>query len=77
MLKTATNNRQSNRPFKTLPHSRLYFSPRSYQQITVNIQLTCQRIYYIPNVVQSGSRLGSYNQYRIRYMSRKQIKTGT
>ena len=37
----------ANRPFKALPQSRLYFSPRSYQQITVNIQLTCQRIHVI------------------------------
>ena len=35
------------RPFKTLPHARLYFSPRSYQQITFNIQLTCQRTHVI------------------------------
>jgi len=37
----------ANRPFKTLPHLRLYFFPRSYHQITVNIQLTCQRIHVI------------------------------
>ena len=37
-----------NRLFRTLQHSRLYFSPRSYQQITINIiQLTCQHIYVI------------------------------
>jgi len=37
----------ANRLFKTLPHSILYFSPGSYHQITVNIQLTCQRIHVI------------------------------
>jgi len=37
----------ANRPFKTLPHSTLYFSPRRYHQITVSIRLTCQRIHII------------------------------
>jgi len=37
----------ANRLFKTLPHSILYFSPRSYHQITVNIQLACPRIHVI------------------------------
>jgi len=36
-----------NRPFKTLPRSSLYFSPRSYHQITVNIQLGAGQLLYL------------------------------
>jgi len=51
----------SNGPFKTLPHLRLYFSPRSYHQITVNIHLTCQRIHVSLYLVASHRTIGLLN----------------
>ena len=47
----------ANRPFNTLPHSRHYFSPRSYHQITVSIRLTCQRMVDQPVATTSSPQL--------------------
>jgi len=40
----------ANRPFKTLPHSIFYFSPRSYHQITISINNNNNNDTYIAQI---------------------------